>query len=363
MTGQGVERTPRTAYPDPSVSPTGVSSLMPPHIQGAERRSERRAGHTGSRWGLRALVIGGLAGAAWLLTGAAAHAADRDPGPVGPLIGSIVDGGATAPVTGLLQAAAQPLETVGPAHKHHEFRYDAQTYDIVASVLEVPHRVLVRPAETLDEVVHGHSGIRVDAAISSVDEVLREVAGPLRLTGGPTPTQQSVLTHQQMTVPVRRTHKHPIADQPVDDLAPVPAATPMPEVPQVDPVVRVSSTISTTPVVPVKNVQHAKHRKHAKVVSAPSAHRHRIATSVVSRPATGQEYVPGGDGPAAPLQLHLGDVSGTPTSGSGIPTAGGSAALLPAAISDNPMACHLVPFATDVEVRRHDAEAPTVSPD
>ena len=77
MTGLGVERM-RTAFPLPSVLPAGVSALMPPHIQGAERRTEHRARRT--RWGLRALVVGGLAGAAWLLTGAAAHAADRADG-------------------------------------------------------------------------------------------------------------------------------------------------------------------------------------------------------------------------------------------------------------------------------------------
>src|SRR5882724_3764635 len=143
MTGQGVERTPRTAYPMPSVPPAGVSALMPPHIQGAERRTESRApGRRSTRWGLRALVIGGLAGAAWLLTGAAAHAADRADGPTGPLLGSVVDGGAIAPVTGLLTAAAQPLETVTQAHRHH----------VVSDVLDVPRRVIARPAETLTEV-------------------------------------------------------------------------------------------------------------------------------------------------------------------------------------------------------------------
>ena len=82
MTGLGVERM-RTAFPLPFVPPAGVSVLMPPHIQGAERRTERRARRI--RWGLRVLVVGGLAGAAWLLTGAAAHAADRTDGPTGSL--------------------------------------------------------------------------------------------------------------------------------------------------------------------------------------------------------------------------------------------------------------------------------------
>src|SRR5262245_55043755 len=101
MTGLGDERTMCAARPTPSsVAPAGAATSLPPHIQGAERRSERRARRTG-RWGLRVLVVGGLAGAAWLLTGAAAHAADRgDDGPTGSLLGSVVDGDVTAPVTG-----------------------------------------------------------------------------------------------------------------------------------------------------------------------------------------------------------------------------------------------------------------------
>jgi hypothetical protein len=76
-----------------------------------------------------------------------------------------------------------------------------------------------------------------------------------------------------------------------------------------------------------------------------------------------REGTPGGDG-SAPGQLHLGDVSGTPTtSGSGTPTAGGSAAFLPAAIANSTMACQRLPIASGVEVRRLAAEAPTVSPD
>ena len=118
MTGRVVERDARTANLSASVLSTGVSALMPPHSQGAERRRAHRAGRTGSRWGLRALVVGGLAGAAWLLTGAAAHAADRDPAVGGlslgsSLIGSVVHGDDhTAPVVDrVLKAATKPLES------------------------------------------------------------------------------------------------------------------------------------------------------------------------------------------------------------------------------------------------------------
>jgi hypothetical protein len=133
MTAWGVERESRATYPAPSVSPTAVSKPLPPHIQGAEWRR--------SRWGLRLLVVGGLAGAAWLLTGAATQAADRADEPSGSSLGAFLDGDVTAPESGLLTVAAQPLETT-PAHKHH----------VVADVLEVPKRVLTLPMETVDEV-------------------------------------------------------------------------------------------------------------------------------------------------------------------------------------------------------------------
>ena len=156
MTGLGAGRA-HAELPVPVVPPTGDSSPVPPHIQGAEWRTESRARrHTGSRWGLRVLVVGGLAGAAWLLTGAAAHAADRVDGPDGSLLGSVIGADTTAPVTGLLQAAVEPLEAERPDHERH----------VVTDILDVPRRVLSHPAETVDEVTHATIGTPVDAAVS-----------------------------------------------------------------------------------------------------------------------------------------------------------------------------------------------------
>jgi hypothetical protein len=347
MTGWGVERVLRAAYLSPSVSPTAASTPLPPHIQGAERRR--------SRWGLRLLVVGGLAGAAWLLTGAAAQAADRADEPSGSLLGAVLDGDVTAPVSGLLTAAAQPLEA-SPAHKHH----------VVADVLEVPQRVLTRPAATISEVTHGATGTDVDTVTDGVGTVLREVAGPLRLTGGPASDQQRIVT----------TVTDAIGSEP--DLVGSGDARPAAERPQ-EPVIEPVRTAALP--VPVAQANHASLSKevpaptaalrvdsvvrHIRAASASIVHRHRHAPAhaVVSGPATVREDTGGGDGPATPLQLHLGDVSGTPTSGSGTPTEGGSAAFLPVAIANSTMARQLLPFASDVEVRRHDAEAPTVSPD
>jgi hypothetical protein len=364
MTGWEVERTPRAAFPT-SVPPV-ASALMPPHSQGAERRRERRAGRTGSRWGLRALVIGGLAGAAWLLTGAAAHAADRDPAPEGSLLGSsligaVVDGD-TAPsaVTRVLQAAAQPLETGRPAQKHR----------VTSSVLATPVRVLTRPAtvltETLDEATSTSGKTDATTALSAVDRVVRELSGPLRLTGDPADIRQLA----PMAAPITRTLR------PVTDLLQHAAVSaPVTQSPTSIPV-HTTATRATTGTavtgagpalaVPASGLTAGERDTVGSTGSASQRHpivadRHPTAAKAAA-PGTVRENPPGGDGPA-PLRVHLGAVSGISTTASGAPTEGGSAAFLPAAVASSTMAFHRLRGATDVEVRRHDAEAPTVSPD
>jgi hypothetical protein len=365
MTRWGVERTPRTTGPTGSGASTGVSALMPPHSQGAERRTERHASRTGTRWGLRALVIGGLAGAAWLLTGAAAHAADRDPAPEGSLLGSslsgsVVDGDTTHPaINRILHAVARPPEPDRTAHQHH-----------TEPVLAVPARVLAQPVttltSTLGEAARPHQDIDTSTALGGFDRVVRELTGPLRLTDGP---EDSSLA--PVSVPLTK-HLRPVTDLlPHEALSPhatLPhAATPAmtAQRPTADAAVaapRTTAVSSATVLAPVHSVPVAGHRAAHRHSTGNTVHRrHSMAEATVADPETARD-TPGGDGPA-PLQVHLGAVSGISTNGSGTPTEGGSAAFLPAAVAAGTMAFHRLPIATDVEVRRHDVEAPTVSPD
>ena len=252
MTGRVVERAAGTAYRSASIPSTGGPALMPPHSQGAERRTDHRAGRTGSRWSLRALVIGGLAGAAWLLTGAAAQTADRDPAdeglPGSSLLGSVVHDQHSIPVVDRVrQAAAQSQDHRTPEGADSVTRF-------------VPDTALQEP-------------------------------GPPRADTVP-------------AAPVRA------AAQPV-----------------------------TSPESPVPDV--------------------READRSASDPAG---ETPGGDRPAL-LRGHLGAANGVPAFGPGTATEGGSAALLPARVADSTVASHRLPIVAYVEVRRHDAEAPTVSPD
>ena len=353
MTEWGVERASRAAFPAPPVVPAGDCSLMPPPSQGAERRTERRARRAGSRWGLRALVIGGLAGAAWLLTGTAAHAAGDDPAAAGPsFIGSVVTGNAEPAVTTILQAAAQPLESDRPAHRRHD----------AVSLLSAPARALTGLGDAAPARSTSATGL-------SVDRVVRGITGPLRLTGGPA---DSLLA--PVTAPLARTLR------PVTGLLPH-AATPARTAPRriaataahgartqhsvaalaAPRVTWASTAIQTGPAPSIVAAAGLTGARHA---AAPV----RIATRPHPASSTGaeseaiRESSSRGDGPA-PLQVHLGAVSGLLTCGSGGQTEGGSAAVLPAAVAASSMAFHRLAQATDVEVRRCDAEAPTVSPD
>ena len=258
MAGSGIERRSR---PVPSASPAGAATPMPPPIQGAERRAGRRA-----RWGLRALVIGGLTGAAWLLTGAAAHATEHQ---------------------------AEPARSA---------------------------------------VTQEHRGTTVDVLVPL------EIAGPPRLTGGPAdlrlrpataPASAERSSRPSTAEPVG---EHPVVQRP-GDARPVRAGSP--------------------------RAHPAFFRAGRLFVHSKAAHRRPAVASATA------------DGPArdrrntrqAPLRPHYGESGGSAALGPATSMEGGCAAFLPAAIADSRMARHPLPIATDAGARRHDAEAPTASPD
>ncbi|MFI7596399.1 hypothetical protein [Actinoplanes sp. NPDC049681] len=370
MTGWGVERETRPARRPSVVSSTGPA-LMPPHSQGADRR---RGNRSGPRWGLRALVVGGIAGAAWLLSGAAAHAAQHEP-VTGGLIGAATkvatqavghdkaghhtvvngnarhgkaghdkagsaghgkaghDGGSAsllnavvhgvqgdAPVVGrVLKAAVRPWESDG----HHTG---------LGTVTTIPKSLV----DTVGEVTHGTKDAA--PALSGVDRVIRDITAPVRLAG------EAVDTRPLDPMIVPATDLPQYAAEP----EPVPSQQDRPE----------PDAGATTPGLSGMDVA-AGEQKSAPVLIQDLV-RHPVGA--VSVRETVRE-TPDGDGPA-PLRVDLGAANGFPASGAGTATDGGpSAAVLPSAVADSTTACRRLPIATDVEVRRHDAEAPTVSPD
>ncbi|WP_143162594.1 hypothetical protein [Couchioplanes caeruleus] len=324
---------------------------MPPHSQGAERRR----GRSGSRWGLRALVVGGLAGAAWLLSGAAAHATDHDPATDvlsagSSLLGAVVHGGgADAPVADrILKTAVKPWESGGDRTGAH-----------FGELLPQPVRDL-GTAATIHGVVGAvgevtQVGKDTGSALGGVDRVVRGITAPVRLTG------EAVDTGPLAPVTA------PVTDLLHDVAEPEPAA-PQRERPEPGAGTTKPATVPTDPAVtapasgrPGADVA-AGEQKSAPVLTTDLVW-HKVGKTVTAAVPTTVRETPGGDGPA-PLRVDPGAANGIPASGSGTLTDGGpSAAVLPSAVADSTTACRRLPIAADVEVRRDDAEAPTVSPD
>ncbi len=332
MTGWGVECTPRPAY-RPSTGPAaGGSAPMPPHSQGAERRREHRRGRTGSRWGLRALVVGGLAGAAWLLSGAAAHATDRD------LVSDTLSAG--TPVLGaVLNGTEKHDDGVLPA-VHRLLSRDAGGHGGLGAVVSIPKRIVDTASETVAIPVIGEP-----------DDVVRDLPAPDRPAGEAEDSRPAPAAV-------------PVPDLPRDVAEPAPAKSPVhpPERAaderETGKPVTVTEADAPAPVLK-KAVVRAQVGKTAVRQHAAGIRHEGLVTAV---PEAVRE-TPDGDGPA-PLRARLGAASGIPAAGPGAATDGGaSAAVLPATVAGGPMASHRLPVLTDAEVRRHDAEAPTVSPD
>ncbi|MFC3989860.1 hypothetical protein ACFOZ6_15435, partial [Actinoplanes siamensis] len=207
MAGWRVERTPRaTSGPVPSTR--GGSPLAPPHHQGAGRRPERRAGRAGHRWVLRALVIGGLAGVAWLLTGAAAHAAGPEAEPVaGSLFGTTTDDAEPVaenePVVGeLLKAAVQPLEPVPEIHQRVLTVLSEESALFAKRAPGTPDPAVESPVSGTPAPVEGP----VEDDESSIDaeplgDALLTATAPLQAGGGDAAGQERPVAESDVTGP------------------------------------------------------------------------------------------------------------------------------------------------------------------
>jgi hypothetical protein len=347
-------------YELPAV-PSDVSALMPPASQGAEQRPERHAGRTGFRWGLRALVVGGLAGAAWLLSGAAAHAADH----------------ASA------AAATGGLAVLSPA-QHVEPLVQGLGNGVAERTVE-PVVIRVTKARSTADSDHAHPG---------VPGVVRVLTAPLRPTGGPvgatritgvtravtaTPLIRTVgrvtgLLHSAVPVAAGSAAGAPARPAGASGRVPATAARPAAHVRPAAapagsaPVIAPARETGASSVVPFPAVGPTAGSEDARTTGANAldtmrrfadADRHLAATT--ARPGSVRP-APGSPDPV-PVRVQLGAVSGIPASGAGSPLEGGCAAIVPAAVAASSVACHRLPTATDVEVRRYDAESPTVSPD
>jgi hypothetical protein len=394
-------------YELPAV-PSDVSALMPPASQGVEQRPERHAGRTGFRWGLRAFVVGGLAGAAWLLSGAAAHAADQVSAATAtgglsilsptqhlePLVRGLGNGVAERTVEPVVKHATgpgtAPARDVGAADRPSRTDPPRSGTATAMPSIGVAHQltsVVVKPVSqlvtTADDVVRNTA--ESNTTRTGVTGIVLELTAPIRPTGGPVGTTRTTPVTRAVTaaplirtlspvtdllhpaVPVTVAPGRPTAVLPGPAAAPIRSATGtgpvrdtgapvVIQLPAVDPAG--GSVLAVTPWFNGGDLR-TTDGNGLDMRRLADADRHTAATT--ARPDSVRP-APGSPDPV-PVRAHLGAVSGIPASGPGSPSEGGCAATVPAAVVAGTVACHRLPIATDVEVRRYDAESPTVSPD
>ncbi|MDQ7907000.1 hypothetical protein RB614_21030 [Phytohabitans sp. ZYX-F-186] len=374
MTGSGVERSPRAA-------------TRPAHV----------------RIGLRVLAVGGLAGAAWLLSAASAHAAEAalptEDAPTDLSVVSLVDGSgestvlspladtldATLAATDLLsvgrastvvlpsataassipvtsQPAARPVgdrvgatrvaadEPVGaqaPAAQSRAVRDRAGSSD---GVLLGTVRGLTTPLG-LSGVLAGPTGLltpltrAVDPVVAPLDGVLRPVTGVLLTAAQPVTTALGSVTRAALG--------GDLAGQRGHDL--IPGTTPASgaEAKPVRSGTAAALGARTVGLTGVSTVSLSGDRRYAGTEL-------RSAGSPDERSGTGN--LPDRHYPA-PLRAFLGAGAGIPAGGPGSHLEGGGFAVVTSSVVESTVAFHRLPVTTDVAVLRLEAETPTVSPD
>jgi hypothetical protein len=403
MAGSEVERTSRAASRPASVPSAGAAASLLPASQAVEGRPGRLAGRTGLRWGLRTLVIGGFAGAAWLLSGAAAHAAEPSTvGPTGPAaeaetlvevsswgrsmvplgngLGNEAAGRRAADVRTVSTLVTGVLAELPGSAADRPSRLDpARPVDQPSGVSGEADRIPADPAPVVPVPVGARDAVR---ALPGLDSVARVLAAPFRLPDGSAGSHGPLGPVSNTLAPVAKpllATLRPVSDLLHHAAAPVTSALPAAVVRLSDAVwapglahpsaVVAARRIPTVPAAghpgpaadlvggPV-GVERADDR-----CSAPAQPRF-AARSEADAPtiAVGVRQAPDRPEPA-PLRLQLGAVGGIAAGASGASSDGGPMAAGSGSVTDNAVAIHRMPVLTGVDLRRFDAEAPTVSPD
>ncbi|MDG4822213.1 hypothetical protein O7635_10145 [Asanoa sp. WMMD1127] len=359
---------------------------------------------------MRTLVVGGLAGAAWLLTASAAQAAAAEPG---------VDHGAEpvlAPLTGVLETAKPVLSTttgllgaaLTPVTAQPLVEQPVSTgRATVRRAISDPATAVVAPSTTVDRSISiagappadqptriaARTADRagVDTSDRSADRPATRVSG-LAGTSGPvaplgvtralavpgallTPVTQvalPVLTPvtallRPMTsmlrlfaAPLVRTvgavTRTVIGALPGPRGRPASAVTPVDDL-GVYGLVPAGTTGTTVPGAAVVAAPRAAHTETN--TSRLHAGRPERAVPTASSRNTGE--APRLPDPAP--SRGEGSASGIPATASGSPVGGGAFATVPSSVMGSMVAYQLLPRPADTAVPRHDAEEPTVSPD
>ncbi|MFC0532872.1 hypothetical protein [Phytohabitans kaempferiae] len=370
---------------------------------GVERTQRAASRPAHARLGLRVLAVGGLAGAAWLLSAASAHAAEgalpAEDAPTDLSVVSLVGGSGSST---LLTPLAETLDTalvatdLVPVDKASTVVLPSAT---IASSTPVTSQPATRPGGDRDGTARVAAGEPVDAQASVAQPhgardragsgdgallgVVRGLTEPLGLSGALggatgllTPLSRAVdpvvAPLDQVLRPV--TGALLTAAQPVtstlgsvtrvalgDDVAGqraydlIPGATPAP-----------GAGAEPTRSGPVA-VPGARTVDFTEVSTSPFSGDRRYAGTDLRSAGSPDERQGSGNLPdrhyPAPLRAYLGAGAGIPAGGPGSHAEGGAFAIVPSSVVESTVAFHRLPVTTDVAVLRHMAEAPTVSPD
>lgn len=363
------------------------------------------------RTGLRVLVVGGFAGAAWLLSAAAANAAEANPPaedtPTDLSVVSLVSGSGSGaddrsslvtPLAQTLDSAVAPVAGIASAVTGGAVRPGDRASAVVlpsttaASATRVgapapaagrdtgaSHGVQARGgqpvtapqtragstnggllgtvhglAAPISGVLAGPTGLltpltrAVDPVVAPLRGVLRPVTSVLLTAAQPvTSTLGSVTRTVTGAIAPSAARR---AHHPISDVAPAFGAVAAPVAPGVP--VHVFGPRVTQP---------------AEIGSTSTSADRRYAGAELGAAGTPERRQGGGELPdrpyPAPLRAYYGAGAGTPVSGPGSHSEGGGFAVVPSSVVQSSVAIHRLPVTTDVAVLRLEAEAPTVSPD
>ncbi|GLH95276.1 hypothetical protein [Phytohabitans aurantiacus] len=370
---------------------------------------ERTQRTSATRFGLRVLVVGGFAGAAWLLSAASAHAAEANlPAEDAPtemsVVSSLVSGSGNGadersslvtPLTDTLDPALSPVTGVASAVTGGALPSASRASAVVLPSTTVTSTTPLRSASagaagqdagaasgnaasaparaatpasapqtgaaTGGGVLSGLAGALVGPSglLSPVTRVVNPVVAPL--TGTLRPVTGVLLNAAQPVTStlgsVTRTATGALTRSGGQRTQlPAPAGAPVSDT--------AAATVVTGTQTPVFGPR--KQDGYSGSTSTTSVHRYEAGTehsaTGTPEPRTGSGNLPDRPYPA-PLRGYIGAGAGTPASGLGSHMEGGAFAVVPSSVVQRAVATHRMPVTTDVEARRNDAEAPTVSPD
>ena len=339
---------------------------------------------------VRTLVVGGLAGAAWLLSASAAQAAGAEP-VAGRGAGSVL-----APLTGVLETAKPVLST-------------ATGRTTARRVISDPAAAVVAPSTTAQRsiVIAGaapaakpdHTAARTAVRLSvpggtpsrSADRSGPRTSGPAGTPGlvAPLGVTRALAVPGVLPTPVAQVAL-PVLAPVTAFLRPLTSMLRLVAAPLFSTVGAVTRTVTGTlsgprgrPTPAVTPVGFAG--VHGRVSSRTPGTTAAGSASVAEPRATHtgastiRQYVgrservavaasnrKNGETPGQPYPAPMrgqGSASGIPASGSGSPAGGGAFATVPSSVVGSMVAFQPLPKPADSAVPRHDAEAPTFSPD